>query len=425
MAWKGASSIGNSIANRAIEQAALVTGDNRGPQAGVMLTDTPDPSAEGVLKVEVVQAQGIADMDFGFAGDTDPYVVVEVNGKWQSTDIIEGSLNPVWNQVFEFHIHSPEAEQVNFMLWDDDEGQDTLVATCSVNLNSLVEKEAQSLVLPLVRVGKEADGEQQGTLTVNLTAMNFNGLKVTMDMLNGQTQKLQDSVAGLQATKAALQKQASDLLEVEGRLRGETGRLQEVKKGLNDRCASLSQKVRVIESTVTDLKETKDSLDQEVSQMDGQNEKLKDQLSGLRKVEEAMKAHTSNAGDDFATFVEQMTSLVEKNQEQLDEFTEQNEKLKRGRQKQQVASLAMMANNFQNWDEQAGLSVKEFRQYISFLGPEFEGRIRQRFNSQDDENPFGKLDRNGDGNLNIAEVRSLLESVVREVDADKESRLDS
>lgn len=377
-----------------------------------------DP-VKGILRVKVVQAQGIADMDFAFAGDTDPYVVVEVGGKWQQTSIIQGNLNPVWNEDFEFQVSSPESQQVNFLLWDDDVGQDTLVASCSVNLNTLVEGETRGWVLPWVRLGKEAGGEQ-GTLTVDLTALNFNGLKVTMDMLVEQTKQLKTSVDSLKSTEEELKRQVSDLIEVEEGLKGQVESLQGVERGLKEQTIGLGQKLKVMETTVSDLKETKESLDQEVSKMEGQNEKLKEQLGDLRKIEEAMKAHAEEAGEDFANFVSQMTELVGKNQEQLDEFTEQNEKLKKNRMKQQVTSLVMMTNNFQNWDEEAGLSIDEFRQYISFLGPEFEEKIRKRCNTSDEENPFGKLDHNGDGTLNVAEVRDLLENVVKEVEEDKE-----
>mmetsp|Transcript_141759 Transcript_141759/g.395239 ORF Transcript_141759/g.395239 Transcript_141759/m.395239 type:complete len:376 (-) Transcript_141759:135-1262(-) len=368
-----------------------------------------------VLKVAVVKAENIADVDFAFAGKTDPYVVVEISGQHRQTEMLQGNLNPVWNAEFDFKVKDPESEVVNFILWDSDVGQDTMVASCSVNLNSLVQGQKRGWELPLLRVGPK--GASCGTLTVELLATNFSGLKVTMDKLNEDIAKLEAVTAGLHTTESDLRQQVAQLTETEGRLKAEVGRLEGLERTLTERVASFSQKLKVMESTVQDLKQTRDSLNHEVSEMEGQNEKLKSQLEDLNSIKESMKTFAETAGEDFDQFVQQLTGLVERNQEQIDEFAEQNRKLKANRLAQQVNSLLQMSMTFQNWDAEAGLSSQEFEQYVSFLGPEYEQRIRSRLDASG-EDPFGKLDQDGNGNLNLEEVRNLLNDLVKEVEAE-------
>lgn len=376
-------------------------------------------SQRGVLKVTACKANDVADIDFAFAGDSDPYLVIEVNGDWKQTKMIRGNLNPVWNEEFTFMIDDPESDIVNFILWDSDVGQDTIIASCAVGLQDLVEGQKRGWELPLVRCGPE--GDRSGTLTIELLAMNFSGLKVTIDNLNQTINELKGVTSTLRATQEELQKEVGQLQEVETNLRQEVTDLQGLNGELSRNVEHFKQKLQVLESTVTDLKQTRDDLDQQVSDMEGQNTRLNEQLDDLKTIQESMRAFADQAGEDFATFVQQLTEQVSKNEKLVEEFANQNAQLKKNRQQQQVNMLLHMSASFQDWDDEAGLSPEEFQGYLSLLGPEYERRIRTRLSS-DLENPFGQLDIDNSGTLNLSEVRTLLHDILQEIESEEESQ---
>merc|ERR1740121_1702355 len=177
--------------------------------------------------------------------------------------------------------------------------------------------------------------------------------------------------------------------------------------------------MKVLESTANSLKQTRDDLDQKLRDMEGQNDQLKSQLDDLKIIQESMKSFADQAGEDFTAFVDKLTDQVNRNEQLVGEFAEQNAKLKKNRQQQQVNMLLQMSTTFQNWDNEVGLSPDEFQQYLALLGPDYERRIRTRLSS-DQDNPFGKLDADNSGSLNVQEVRNLLQDILDDIEAEEE-----
>jgi hypothetical protein len=70
------------------------------PGADVLAPPAPPaPPVATRLSITVVSGRDLPDTDPG-PGDTDPYVVLTVDGQRHRTTVIEGSLTPVWGDSF-------------------------------------------------------------------------------------------------------------------------------------------------------------------------------------------------------------------------------------------------------------------------------------------------------------------------------------
>lgn len=79
-------------------------------------------TAEAKLRVTVIGAHGLANMDGFLAGKSDPYVVCQVVGKKIQrfqTKVINDSLDPVWDHTSELVGYSP-GDGLEFQVWDND-----------------------------------------------------------------------------------------------------------------------------------------------------------------------------------------------------------------------------------------------------------------------------------------------------------------
>eukprot|EP01129_Flabellula_baltica_P014429 TRINITY_DN68_c1_g1_i2.p2 TRINITY_DN68_c1_g1~~TRINITY_DN68_c1_g1_i2.p2 ORF type:complete len:160 (-),score=48.16 TRINITY_DN68_c1_g1_i2:10-489(-) len=154
-------------------------------------------------------------------------------------------------------------------------------------------------------------------------------------------------------------------------------------------------------------------LDEQVARQEEQNNRLKDQLDDLSGIREGMEALAAQQGEDYQAFVDKLNSNLDKNQKLLDDFAAENEKLRQNRRKIQIDSYIAMSNSFSMWDATAGLSRDEFQGYLSLLGAEFEAAMISKYGT-DIDTIFTKLDTDGNGSLNIPEVKKLLNTVVTE-----------
>ena len=81
------------------------------------------------LKIAVIEAKDLRMSDLN--GKADPYVTIRVDGAEgeQQTKVIEKSLNPVWNEEFNFEIADLSAANITFTVMDRDEEEDDVVGT--------------------------------------------------------------------------------------------------------------------------------------------------------------------------------------------------------------------------------------------------------------------------------------------------------
>jgi len=114
---------------------------------------------------------------------------------------------------------------------------------------------------------------------------------------------------------------------------------------------------------------------------------------------------------DFQTMMAGLSQSFQLNQNLLSEYGNENEKLKQTRKQIKIDSYLAMSNSFSTWDQQAGLSIEEFRAYLDLLGPEFEDAMLKKYGGNVDT-VFKSLDIDNNGSLNIPEVRKLLRDLV-------------
>eukprot|EP01124_Arcella_intermedia_P009742 TRINITY_DN1635_c0_g1_i2.p1 TRINITY_DN1635_c0_g1~~TRINITY_DN1635_c0_g1_i2.p1 ORF type:complete len:1186 (+),score=442.50 TRINITY_DN1635_c0_g1_i2:50-3607(+) len=72
-----------------------------------------------ILIITAVSGKNLAAKDDN--GLSDPFMKITLRGKTQQTKVVEETLNPEWNETFEFQVAS-EKDQLKFMVWDYDIG---------------------------------------------------------------------------------------------------------------------------------------------------------------------------------------------------------------------------------------------------------------------------------------------------------------
>ena len=70
------------------------------------------------LRVQVLKARNLAAKDK--SGFSDPFLVLTLGESKEATSVVSKSLNPEWNQTFEFVINSPDSALLEAVCWDKD-----------------------------------------------------------------------------------------------------------------------------------------------------------------------------------------------------------------------------------------------------------------------------------------------------------------
>jgi len=89
------------------------------------------------LHVRVIEAKGIAKMDF--FSKSDPYCILKMSSGCQNqrTRVIQNSQLPRWNEDFHFNIQSPATDYLQIMMYDEDVGKDEAMARITIQIASL------------------------------------------------------------------------------------------------------------------------------------------------------------------------------------------------------------------------------------------------------------------------------------------------
>ncbi|XP_010453150.1 PREDICTED: synaptotagmin-4-like isoform X2 [Camelina sativa] len=107
----------------------------------------------GKLDVKIVQAKDLANKDM--IGKSDPYAVLFIRplrDKTQKTKTISNSLNPIWNEHFEFVVEDVSTQHLTVRVFDDEGvGSSQLIGAAQVPLNELVPGKVKDLWLKLVK----------------------------------------------------------------------------------------------------------------------------------------------------------------------------------------------------------------------------------------------------------------------------------
>jgi len=133
-----------------------------------------DATAEGKLTVTIVKASGLKDRDW--AGDSDPYVIVKLNGNQCDscrTATVDNSNSPSWNHEINFDISS-QKDKLTFDVYDDDtaamdDALGTVDSSAAAALREVVQKGGEKTYdFPLNSFLGASGGLGTGSLTVKL-----------------------------------------------------------------------------------------------------------------------------------------------------------------------------------------------------------------------------------------------------------------
>ncbi|GER33691.1 calcium-dependent lipid-binding family protein [Striga asiatica] len=115
----------------------------------------------GVLSVTVISADDLAPADL--MGKADPYVVVTMKktGSKNKTRVVNDSLNPVWNQTFDFVVEDGLHDMLILELWDHDTFGKDYIGRCILTLTRVLMEGEYKDSFPL-------DGAKSGTINLHL-----------------------------------------------------------------------------------------------------------------------------------------------------------------------------------------------------------------------------------------------------------------
>ncbi|KAK9515345.1 hypothetical protein VZT92_025997 [Zoarces viviparus] len=114
------------------------------PQSTRPQQTTPDPefATEGVLRINLVEAQNLIAKDNFMGGmvkgKSDPYVKIRVAGITFRSHTIKENLNPVWNELYEVILTQLPGQEIQFELFDKDIDQDDFLGRFKLNLREII-----------------------------------------------------------------------------------------------------------------------------------------------------------------------------------------------------------------------------------------------------------------------------------------------
>ncbi|KAL9677690.1 hypothetical protein QQ045_005924 [Rhodiola kirilowii] len=146
-----------------LEKAMKVGGgeESGGSLGSIASQKKKDVIVRGVLSVTVVSAEDLPAVDLN--GKADPYVILimKKSDKRQKTRVVNESLNPVWNQTFDFVVEDGLHDMLMVEVWDHDTFGKDKIGRCVMTLSRVVLEGEYTETFPL-------DGAKSGRLTLHL-----------------------------------------------------------------------------------------------------------------------------------------------------------------------------------------------------------------------------------------------------------------
>ncbi|KAK9683563.1 hypothetical protein RND81_10G150000 [Saponaria officinalis] len=125
----------------------------------------------GILEVKIVQAKDLPNKDL--IGKSDPFASVFIRPlrtRTKKTKTINNSLNPIWNESFDFVVEDPSTQHLTVRVYDDEGLQPAeLIGCAQVALNDLEPGKVKALWLNLVKdVEVQRDTKYRGQVQLEL-----------------------------------------------------------------------------------------------------------------------------------------------------------------------------------------------------------------------------------------------------------------
>ncbi|KAK5933821.1 hypothetical protein CgunFtcFv8_014272 [Champsocephalus gunnari] len=105
---------------------------------------SPDLSfaSEGLLRIILLEAQTLVAKDNRMGGmmkgKSDPYAKISVGKIAFKSNVIEESLNPVWNEMYEVVLRPQSGQEVQLELFDKDMDQDDFLGRCDISVADII-----------------------------------------------------------------------------------------------------------------------------------------------------------------------------------------------------------------------------------------------------------------------------------------------
>nr|XP_022326115.1 extended synaptotagmin-2-like isoform X6 [Crassostrea virginica] len=115
------------------------------------------PPPEGVLRIYMIEARNLVSADVAFVGKgkSDPYAVLKFGPEKFKTKVINNTVNPQWNEVFETIIDCKDAQVIDLEIRDEDPGsKDDKIGTAAIDISSSASQGTLDTWLPLENVKK-------------------------------------------------------------------------------------------------------------------------------------------------------------------------------------------------------------------------------------------------------------------------------
>lgn len=160
----------NPFSNQKYSMTSLEKALNSG-ENGMLVADAdrliPTPKKKkdiiirGVLSITVVSAENLPSMDI--MGKADPYVVLQMkkSESKNKTRVVNESLNPAWNQTFDFVVEDGLHDMLMVEVWDHDTFGKDYIGRCIITLTKVIMEGEYEDNFPL-------EGSKSGTLNLAL-----------------------------------------------------------------------------------------------------------------------------------------------------------------------------------------------------------------------------------------------------------------
>uniref|UniRef100_A0AAY4A302 Extended synaptotagmin-like protein 2b n=1 Tax=Denticeps clupeoides TaxID=299321 RepID=A0AAY4A302_9TELE len=96
------------------------------------------PMPKGVLRIHFIEAQELLAKDKFLGGmikgKSDPYGVLQLGNQLFQSKVIQNSLNPYWNEVYEAMVYDPSANNLSIELFDEDPDKDDFLGSLTIDM---------------------------------------------------------------------------------------------------------------------------------------------------------------------------------------------------------------------------------------------------------------------------------------------------
>ncbi|KYO28716.1 extended synaptotagmin-1 [Alligator mississippiensis] len=116
------------------------------------------PLPRGVVRVHLLAARALSSKDRLMKGliegKSDPYALLRVGTQLGTSRVIDNSLNPVWNEIYEFMVHEVPGQELEVELFDKDPDEDDKLGRMKLDFGEVLRARVMDEWFPLQEGGQ-------------------------------------------------------------------------------------------------------------------------------------------------------------------------------------------------------------------------------------------------------------------------------